>query len=236
MLRVAIVEDSPDDQARLNGYLEKFSGEWGETCRVTAFSDGASFLEAYQPDYDLILLDIEMPRLNGMETARELRLRDAHVLLIFITNMAQYALSGYEVDALDYMLKPVSYYAFAMKLKKVQRILRERTGGSLMLPFDGVVRRIPIQSILYIEVSDHKLCYHTYEGDSTVTGSLKVLEQELAEHHFARCNNCYLVNLTHVRSVTPEVVIVENTSLKISRPRRKEFMQALSDYYGGGGR
>ena len=93
-----------------------------------------------------------MPHLNGMETAQELRLR----LLIFITNVAQYALNGYEVDALDYMIKPVNYYAFALKLKKVRRILRERTGGSLMLPFDGVLRRTPIQSIIYVEVNDHK--------------------------------------------------------------------------------
>lgn len=155
MLRVAIVEDSADDRTRLRSYLKKFSGECDETIRITEFFDGTSFLESYQPDYDLILLDIEMPHLNGMETAQELRLR----LLIFITNVAQYALNGYEVDALDYMIKPVNYYAFALKLKKVRRILRERTGGSLMLPFDGVLRRTPIQSIIYVEVNDHKLCY-----------------------------------------------------------------------------
>ena len=236
MLRIAIVEDTADDRARLKDYLEKISNECGETSRITEFFDGAAFLESYRPDYDLVLMDIEMPHLNGMETARELRMRDARVLLIFITNIAQYALNGYEVDALDYMLKPVNYYALALKLKKAQRILRERTGGSMMLPFDGVLRRTPIQSILYVEVSDHKLCYHTYDGESHLTGSMKELEQSLASSHFVRCNNCYLVNLAHVSSVSTDTVWVESDALKISRPKRKTFMQALSDYYGGGGR
>lgn len=104
-----------------------------------------------------------------------------------------------------------------------------------MLPFDGMLRRIPIQSILYVEVNGHKLCCRPYEGESTVTGRLKVLEQRLAERHFARCNNCYLVNLIYVRSATQEFAVVDDAPLKISRPRRKEFMQALPDYYGGGG-
>lgn len=236
MLHVAIAEDVDKDKALLCQYLDQFSQETGEHFQVSAYSDGMELLEHYRPEYDLVLLDIEMPSMDGLSTARELRQLDPGVLIMFITNMTQYALKGYEVDALDYVLKPVSYYAFALKLKKVQRILRERSQASLMLPFDGALRRIPVRSILYIEVTDHKLCYHTYEGDSLITGSMKVLEQELAGHHFVRCNNCYLVNLIHVRSVTPDQVWIEEIPLKISRPRRKEFMQALSAYYGGGGR
>ena len=236
MLRIAIVEDTLTDRSHLNELIDRYSLECGDVCSITEFSDGPAFLNGYQPVYDLVLLDVEMPVMDGLETARELRALDTSVLVMFITNMAQYALKGYEVDALDYVLKPVSYYAFALKLRKAQRILRERSQACLLLPFDDELRRVPVSSILYVEVADHKLCYHTYEGNSVVTGSLKVLERELAKHHFARCNNCYLVNLIHVRSITPEVVWVEDTPLKISRPRRKEFTQALSDYYGGGGR
>lgn len=236
MIRIAIAEDMDRDRDLLRQYLTQFSQETGEQFQVFAYSDGMALLENYRPDYDLILLDVEMPSMDGLSTARELRQLDAGVLIIFITNMAQYALKGYEVDALDYVLKPVSYYAFALKLKKVQRILRERSCADLMLPFDGILRRVPIRSILYIEVTDHKLCYHTYEGDSMMTGSMKTAEQALNRYHFARCNNCYLVNLIHVRSVTQDQVWIEDTPLKISRPRRKEFMQALSTYYGGGGR
>ena len=236
MMRIAIVEDSESDRSKMKELIHQYCEDSKEACDITEFSDGFSFLTEYRPTYDLVLLDVEMPRMNGLDTAKELRAADPSVLLIFVTNMAQYALKGYEVDALDYVLKPVSYYAFALKLKKAQRILRERNQASFLLPFEGEMRKIPVNSILYIEVRDHRLCYHTYEGTSFLTGSLKVLEQELAPFHFSRCNNCYLVNLIHVRSVTQDLVRVENEELKISRPRRKQFMQALSDYYGGGGR
>ena len=236
MLRIAIAEDTLDDRNKLKEFIDRYSRESGEACYISEFSNGSELLKDYHPVYDLILLDVKMPVIDGLETAIELRAKDTAVLIMFITNMAQYAVKGYEVDALDYVIKPISYYPFALKLRKVQRIFRERSQASRMIPFEGELRRVPVSSILYVEIADHKLCYHTYEGDSTVTGSLKVLEEELKEHHFARCNNCYLVNLIHVRSITPELVFVEDTPLKISRPRRKEFMQALSNYYGGGGR
>ena len=154
---------------------------------------------------------------------------------MFITNMAHYAIRGYEVDALDYVLKPVSYYSFEMKMKKVRRILTERQGSSVVLSSKGELRRIPVRSILYVEVRDHSLYYHTGEGEFSATGSMKKLEQELGPQGFARCNNCYLVNLMHVRAVSQEQATVGEAELKISRPRRKAFMQALSAYYGGGG-
>ena len=236
MLRIAIVEDDPEDQNRLQQMLQQFADTCQEKCAVTVFGGGAEFLGNYRPEYDLVLMDVEMPGMNGLDTARELRTMDASVILIFITNMAQYAIRGYEVDALDYVLKPVNYYSFELKMKKVRRILNEREGSSLVLFVKGEMRRIPVKSILYVEIRDHNLCYHTDDGDFSLTGSMKKLEEQLAPHSFARCNNCYLVNLMHVRTVTPEQVFVENTPLKISRPRRKAFMEALSAYYGGGGR
>lgn len=236
MLRIAVVEDDPGDQSRLLEMIRRFSQSCGEECETAVFGDGMAFLQGYHPDYDLILMDVEMPGMNGLETARELRSMDSSVILIFITNMAQYAIHGYEVDALDYVLKPVSYYSFELKLKKVRRILNERAGSSLVLMTKGELHRVAIRSILYVEIRDHNLCYHTDDGDFSMTGSMKKLEQELAPHSFARCNNCYLVNLMHVRTVTQEEVWVEDVPLKISRPRRKSFMEALSAYYGGGGR
>ena len=237
MLRVAIVEDAISDRALLQQYLRQFSQETGESCKVSTFTDGMTLLEAFHPGlYDLILLDIQLPHLDGMRTAQELRKLDEVALILFITNVAQYALKGYEVDALDYMLKPVSYFAFALKMKKARRILRERGQDARMLPFDGELRRIPLRSILYVEVTNHQVCVHTYEGDSIMSGSLKTWEEDLSPYHFVRCNSCYLVNLVHVLGVSADTVQVEDVSLKISRPRRKEFMRALSEYYSGGGR
>ncbi len=158
MLRIAIVEDDPEDQNRLQQMLRQFSDTCQEKCAVTVFGGGAEFLGNYRPEYDLVLMDVEMPGMNGLDTARELRTLDASVILIFITNMAQYAIRGYEVDALDYVLKPVNYYSFELKMKKVRRILNEREGSSLVLFVKGEMRRIPVKSILYVEIRDHNLC------------------------------------------------------------------------------
>ena len=235
VIRVAIVEDEREVREQLAEYLRRYERQFGRMFEVSLFEDGDEIVSDYRAVYDIILLDVQMRRMDGMAAAEAIRKVDKDVLLIFITNMAQFAIKGYAVDALDYVLKPVSYYSFEMKMKKVRRILAERQGNSVVLSSKGELRRIPVRSILYVEVRDHSLYYYTGEGEFSATGSMKKLEQELEPQGFARCNNCYLVNLMHVRAVSQEQVVVGETELKISRPRRKAFMQALSAYYGGGG-
>ena len=117
MLHIAIVEDEDACARQLEEYLQRFQEENGIQISVERFADGMELTERYHPGWDLILLDVEMPRLDGISAAAEIRAQDSAVQMIFITNMAQYAIKGYEVDALDYVLKPVSYYAFSLKLQ-----------------------------------------------------------------------------------------------------------------------
>ena len=107
MIRVAIVEDEAEIREQLMGYVQRYTRQYGTAFEVKTFADGLEILEDYRPAYDLILLDIEMKHLDGMETARRIRELDPDVMLVFITNMAQYAIKGYAVGALDYVLKPV---------------------------------------------------------------------------------------------------------------------------------
>ena len=127
MAKIAVVEDNDAMRAQLCGFIAQYAQESGHQLDVTAFSDGAQFVEPYRPGFDIIFLDIEMPKLGGMPTAERIRRQDPDVVLVFITNMAQYAIRGYEVDALDFVLKPVSYYQFSTKLERaLQRIQRRR--------------------------------------------------------------------------------------------------------------
>ena len=231
MIRVAIIEDEAQQQRVLKDYLSRFEAETGNICQVTCFSSGIDFLENYHSDQDLLLLDIEMPVMDGLAVARDIRKMDDSVLIIFVTNMAQYAIHGYEVDALDYMVKPVDYYPFAVRINRAARMVRENMGSSLLLPFEGEKRRIPVKDILYVEVQSHTLVFYTYHGKSVMTGTMKEVERQLARYHFARCNSCYLVNLRHVTGVRQEEVVVEGSLLKISRSRRKEFMDCLAEFY-----
>ena len=198
--------------------------------------DGETGLRlALEGDPDLILLDVEMKHLDGMETAQRIRALDSDVMIVFITNMAQYAIKGYAVGALDYVLKPVPYFAFSQQLQKAEEQLRRRTRHYLAVPVEGGLRRLDTSRIYYIESEGHRVRFYTEEGDFAAPGALKALEEKLADRPFARCNSGYLVNLAQVQAVQQNTVQVGPYELQVSRPKRKSFLAALTDYIGGDG-
>ena len=233
MVRIAILEDEAPVREDLAGYLRRYTRQYGTKFEVSLFADGDEILEDYRPNWDIILLDVEMPRLDGMTTAERIRKLDSEVILIFITNMAQYAIRGYAVDAMDYILKPVPYFAFSQQLQKAIRRLEKRAKAYLTVPVEGGFRRVDLSGVYYLESVGHKVRLYTEEEELTVPGSLKQYEEMLADKQFARCNSGYLVNLAQVRGMQDGMVLVGSHSLQISRPRRKAFVEALTDYVGG---
>lgn len=233
MVRIAIVEDDRAYAKKLQGYLEQYRAEHQAALHCRVFHDGLAFLEGYHSDFDILLMDIEMPMLDGMSAARRVREADPHVVIMFITSMAQYAIRGYEVGALDFILKPVSYAVFSQKLQKAVRLANRNRQEHLLLPMNGTQRRVSIPLILYVEVAGHQLQIHTETGIYCVSLPLKKLEAELAGHPFAKCNQCYLVNLRQVEEFRGNTVVVGGHTLQVSRPRRKDFQIALTNYYGG---
>ena len=235
MTRIAIVEDEAAVREQLAGYVQRYTRQYGTQFEVTMFTDGVEILEDYRPVYDIIFLDVEMQHLDGMETARRIRELDSDVLLIFITNMAQYAIKGYAVGALDYVLKPVPYFAFSQQLQKAVNQLAKRTRHYLAVPVDGGMRRLDAATIYYIESEGHRVHFYTEDGDFSAPGALKALEEKLTGRLFARCNSGYLVNLAQVSGVQQNTVQVGPHELQISRPKRRAFLAALADYIGGEG-
>lgn len=150
MIRVAIVEDDAEVQGVLQEYVRRYTRQYGTEFEVTVFADGVDILEDYRAVYDIIFLDVEMKHLDGMTTAERIRQMDADVILIFITNMAQYAIRGYSVGALDYVLKPVPYFAFSQQLLKAVSRLEKRAKRYLTVPVEGGLRRwTPPASIIW---------------------------------------------------------------------------------------
>ena len=235
MIRIAIVEDDAAVREQLTDYVQRHSRQYGTEFEVTVFPDGLDLLDAYRPVYDIIFLDVEMKHLDGMSTAERIRALDSDVVLIFITNMAQYAIKGYAVGALDYVLKPVPYFAFSQQLQKAVTRIEKRSRQYLAVPVDGGFRRLDVADIYYLESEGHRVHFYTEEDDFSAPGSLKTYEEKLADSPFARCNSGYLVNLAQVRSVQQSVVQVGPHELQISRPKRKNFLAALTDYIGGEG-
>lgn len=177
-----------------------------------------------------------MPEMDGMTAARRLRELDKTVTIIFVTNTARYAVQGYEVDALDYIVKPVDKYAFALKMQRaLARVVRRKDANIVLKTNDGL-ECLQVSHIKYLEVEGHYVVYHTYYGDYSVYGTLSAEEKKLPASQFVKCNRNYLVNLRYVESVRDGVCVLAGDELIISRPQKKKFIQALQDYMRGGGK
>ena len=229
---IAIVEDSKEYQSLIQSYLNKSKIESGWDFEVFYYDDGDEIVENYESKYHIIFLDIEMKRLDGMSTARLIRKYDQEVIIIFITNMAQYAIEGYSVNALGYLLKPLSYFAFKQELKKCIAKINSRKQAAILIPLEIGVLKLNVQNILFIESYRHSLMIVTKDQTYEMRGTIKEMENKLKEHNFFRANSCYLVNLYWVSGVEGDFCIIENHKLKISRPRKKGFMDALTNYIG----
>lgn len=233
MIRVAIVDDEPEVLKQLEEYIREYSNTTGQIFEIALFSDGDEIMKDYGSNYDIIFLDIQMNCMDGMTTAEQIRAMDDEVILIFITNMAHYAIRGYSVDAMDFVLKPVPYFAFSQELQKAVNRLKKREKVYIPVPIDGGILRLDVTEIYYIESFGHRLLIHTKKDKHYLTDTMKNLEQKLTKHSFFRCNHCYLVNLAHVESVNHYTINAGCYKLQVSRPKRKAFMEALTDYIGG---
>lgn len=233
MLRIAVVDDQPDIRQQLCSMIEQYSQENACPLQITAFSDGSQVITNYQKGFDIIFLDIEMPEIGGMDAAERIRTVDPDVVLIFVTNMAQYAIRGYEVDALDFVLKPVNYYQFSTKLNRAVQRVQHRKGGQIALQTAGGVQLLNTEGIYWLETRDRMLHYHTSTGVWSVRASMQSAEKQLAPYHFVRCNQCYLVNLRYVKGVQNDMVQVGDDRLEISRRQRAAFLAAVAAYVGG---
>ena len=230
MVKIALVDDDASYREELLSYLRKYEQECGEKFHITTFADGDEILDGYTASYDIILMDIAMRFVDGMETAERIRRMDSEVVIIFITNMPQYAMKGYTVDALDYVLKPLSYYAFSQRIDRALNRMRRRSKKYLTISIKGGVKKLDVSQITYIEVQDHDLIYHTTTGALLSKGKLTEVEEQLDPKRFFRCGKSHLVNLEFVDGVQNNNVQVGGSVVQVSRARRKALLDALNDY------
>ncbi len=228
MTRIALVEDDAICRGQLREYLDQYSRETGHEFSVRVFKDGEDIVRDYRPEFDVILMDIQMKYVDGMTAAEEIRKVDAGVVILFITNLASYAIRGYAVDALDYILKPVSYFAFSQSLRRALERLERHRRRYLVVNHKNGTSKVDCSRIYYIEIDGHNLIYHTADGDLSAAGSMRDVEESLAGMPFFRCNKGYLVNLEHVDGFSGEDAVVHGTRVQVSRSKKKAFLNALN--------
>ncbi len=233
MLRVAIVEDSPRDAEQLTTCLQRFSRKHGMEIEIQRYENALLFLQGYKGDFDIVFMDIDMPMMSGMEAARSLRQVDPHVLLIFVTALARFALNGYEVDAYDFIVKPVQENFFEAKMNRAVKKLSSEQRTRLLIKSGDKSVRIFADEIIYVDIFNHVLTFHTEQGPFSTRGTMKDLMETLDGSLFAMCNKSYVVNMRHIEMLDgDEAVMTNGDRLPISRPRKTAFMQQIADFYG----
>ncbi|HIU76982.1 MAG TPA: response regulator transcription factor [Candidatus Pelethocola excrementipullorum] len=238
MIKITIVEDEKEYVQILQNYLKRYEEENDVKFHITVYQDGLDIVSEYKPEHDIILLDIQMKHLDGMKTAEKIRKLDEDVIFIFITSTVQFAVQGYLVDALGYVLKPVPYLAFSKIMEKAVKQLRHKQEKAyLSFEVDGGHMRLDTSLIYYIESQNHNVLIHSEKGDFLTQKPLKNIEESLSSKGFSRCHNAYLVNLEHATGIQQNnVILSEGTAVGISRARKKAFMDSLTDYIGGSNR
>jgi DNA-binding LytR/AlgR family response regulator len=242
MFHIAVVEDEAEEQQKLRTFLAEYSSQTGERFSVSFFTSGADFLAcALRESIDLAFIDIMLGQetQNGIELARIWRNIHPDALLIFITNLVQYALQSYTVDALNYMVKPVEYSLFSQKLDRAVELLHLRKGKKICVTTQSGMECLDKNEICFIETCSRGLKIHTNHGTLTCNETLKAMEELLPQADFFRCHKAILVNLLHVSRVHKDSVTihgganVDGVEVPVSRHRKKEFMDALVNCFGG---
>lgn len=235
MIAVAVVEDEINEQQKTKAFFDNYTKENpNEKFSVVFYKDGETFLKNFaNGKFDLVLMDVDLKsKLNGIEVAEKMREMDKEVFLIFMTNLAQYAIEGYKVQAYDYIVKPFTYYDFKLRINQISNLIISRKIEKVILKTDGIKVVVYVKEIYYVEINNHQLIYHTKKGNFQTYGSLKEIEKSLTGFNFSPCNSCYLVNLDYVDEIDGFTAVVHGDKLLISHPKRKQFLKDLTLYLG----
>lgn len=234
MYRTLIVEDEAAEAARLSAFVRRYGESHDIMFKITWIKSAMEML-ADKSHYDLVLLDIDLPGITGMEAAQLMRVYDESTPIIFVTNLAKYAVKGYEVGATGFIVKPVTWGNLSMNLDRALRTIKQNLGRSVVVPTEDGLRVVTSSSIVYVEVNGHRLTYHLENGELLETrGSLGQLEEELEGAPLVRVAKSCIVNMDKITLVRQQdLQMVTGECVHVSRTRKREVMDAVTDYLGG---
>jgi two-component system response regulator LytT len=230
MIQAAIVDDDPQSISQLVKLIDQYAKEKGIDIQVSQWQDSAQFVFNYKPIYDIIFLDVEMPKINGMEVAKSIRDIDEAVFLVFETEFGKYSIQGYRYGAMDYFLKPVSYYDLKIRMNALVKRIAERIPVISINIGSGAYKVLKTSEILYIEEVGRKQVFHTADGEFSnfTREGLSFLEKKLSPYGFCRCNSGFLINLTKVTGFSTNQIQIGKTTFEISRLMKQKVKGTLS--------
>ena len=222
---IAVCDDDPEVLDEITSLVRAALA--ADSAEIDRFSSGETLLQTLrqEPDrYDLLLLDILMGELNGVELARTLRSGGNRTRLVFVTSSREFVLDGYKVEASDYLLKPVDP---AELTETLSRLLRRPSAAEFKTPGESALLIIP-DDIRWAEAFDHTTRLHTAGGEHMVLGTLGEAAEKLPKEKFMRCHRSYLVNLDYVCQVgRTELHLTDGVRIPISRGSSGRVREAL---------
>ncbi len=231
-MNIAIVDSSLSDAERLIEYISKYLTHDSIAFNCVHFDDGIKFLES-DVLFDIVFMETELPYRNGFSVAEAMRGSDKYISLVFYTSNREDAIKGYDLEAVDYLLKPLEYDDFSVHFKHILKRSRIDTAadeGNILIKTKKKIVNVRLDNIVFVEVNGHSCVYHLVDNEIKVTDRLFRVAQILSAHNFEYCNTCYLVNLKHVNRIEDGYAYVGAASLKISRGKSKIFLDKLTEY------
>lgn len=234
-LKIAVCDDDRTDQDYVIGFLRNWAEENNRIIEIRTFFSAEEFLFQYaeEKDFHILVLDIEMDKMNGVELAKKLREDNRDIQILFVTGFPDYIAEGYEVDALHYLMKPVTQEKIFAVLNKAIANLKTMENNLLFLQVNGEMIKFITDNIFYVEVFSHSCILHTTEGNVEIKISISELESKLGEG-FIRVHRSYLVNLEQIKKIAKTEIFLEDGSVvPLSRRKYTDVNMAFIRYFGG---
>lgn len=243
VVRIGIVDDEKEAREQLRAAIKRFEEENHVEFAVQEYDSAQAYLADPHNDCDILYMDIDMPKMTGMELAERIRETNGEIILIFCTNLEQFALNGYSVSALGFLVKPVQWYSLRLYLDRALKVLRKREQRAreaqarrIVIKNGAVSKVTDAASIRYVEVQQHYLFYHMLERDGEAGDVLKIrgTMQEAADllelRGFVRCSSSFLVNLEHITAVSRMNVYLGEDVLPLGRTYKDAFTREFSRF------
>ena len=232
MINIGICEDELHYRVNIKDMLGEILSTYSINYKIYEFSSGEELLSNYPKDLDILIMDIQMKIINGMDTARKIREFDQNLEIIFMTSFSEFMQEGYEVKAYRYILKPISERKISRNILPCINEIMKKKNNYLTINVKNYVDRIKIDSIVYIETDRPNILIYTNDNKYTTKMSISKIDKILREHGFFRCHNSYIVNLKLVESMNSNTLKIGEKYIPISKYRVKELKLALTNILG----
>lgn len=232
-MRVAICDDQQKFQSQIVEYFRRYESKYKVDMSILTFQNGVELLAYYEThqNLDLIILDIMMDGLNGIEVAKEIREYGIHTKIVFLSSSEQYAIQGYVVNASRYWLKPIEFKFFCEELNILVKDIDLEEELYLIEKTGITTRKIYFDEIVYIETYKRKIRIRTINYSILTTKKMKEYEERLRNSFFVRCHAAYIVNMNYIKKINGlEITLKNDEQIFISKNRKSEFSKRFIEF------